>query len=86
MKKFVLSPVTSRIIYQYILVNIIILVLLLNVLGTKTVLKLRVISSVGSEHYLDRVGVTGSNPVSLTNKFLRPIILEFFTGSKILLL
>ncbi len=27
---------------------------------------LRVISSVGSEHYLDRVGVTGSNPVSLT--------------------
>ena len=26
----------------------------------------RVISSVGLEHYLDRVGVTGSNPVSLT--------------------
>ena len=25
-----------------------------------------VISSVGLEHYLDRVGVTGSNPVSLT--------------------
>ena len=25
-------------------------------------------SSVGSEHYLDRVGVTGSNPVCLTNK------------------
>src|SRR5690606_27796146 len=25
-----------------------------------------VISSVGSEHYLDRVGVTGSNPVSPT--------------------
>ena len=35
------------------------------------------ISSVGSEHYLDRVGVTGSNPVSPTmikNFFLIPII------------
>ena len=27
------------------------------------------ISSVGSEHYLDRVGVTGSNPVSPTKKY-----------------
>ena len=38
---------------------------------------LRVISSVGSEHYLDRVGVTGSNPVSPTmikKMFLTPII------------
>tara|TARA_B100000530_G_scaffold119882_1_gene74665 strand:+ start:335 stop:844 length:510 start_codon:yes stop_codon:yes gene_type:complete len=36
-----------------------------------------VISSVGLEHYLDRVGVTGSNPVSptMTKKiFLTPII------------
>ena len=35
------------------------------------------ISSVGLEHYLDRVGVTGSNPVSPTmikNFFLIPII------------
>ena len=35
------------------------------------------ISSVGLEHYLDRVGVTGSNPVSptMTKKiFLTPII------------
>ena len=35
------------------------------------------ISSVGSEHYLDRVGVTGSNPVSPTmtkNFFLIPIL------------
>ena len=35
------------------------------------------ISSVGSEHYLDRVGVTGSNPVSptMTKKiFLIPIV------------
>ena len=35
------------------------------------------ISSVGSEHYLDRVGVTGSNPVSptMTKKiFLAPIV------------
>jgi hypothetical protein len=31
-------------------------------------LKLWVISSVGLEHYLDRVGVTGSNPVLLTEK------------------
>ena len=29
-------------------------------------LKLRVVSSVGLEHYLDRVGVTGSNPVQPT--------------------
>ena len=28
--------------------------------------KFRVLSSVGSEHYLDRVGVTGSNPVAPT--------------------
>ena len=35
---------------------------------------LRVISSVGSEHYLDRVGVTGSNPVSPT-KIMKKIIL-----------
>ena len=27
----------------------------------------RVFSSVGLEHYLDRVGVTGSNPVTPTN-------------------
>ena len=36
------------------------------------------ISSVGSEHYLDRVGVTGSNPVSptMTKKiFLTPIVI-----------
>tara|TARA_Y200000002_G_scaffold61133_1_gene46383 strand:+ start:465 stop:974 length:510 start_codon:yes stop_codon:yes gene_type:complete len=36
-----------------------------------------VISSVGLEHYLDRVGVTGSNPVSptMTKKiFLTPIV------------
>jgi hypothetical protein len=26
-----------------------------------------VVSSVGLEHYLDRVGVTGSNPVQPTN-------------------
>ena len=35
------------------------------------------ISSVGLEHYLDRVGVTGSNPVSPTMRkkiFLIPII------------
>ena len=35
------------------------------------------ISSVGLEHYLDRVGVTGSNPVSptMTKKiFLTPIV------------
>ena len=35
------------------------------------------ISSVGSEHYLDRVGVTGSNPVSPTmikKMFLTPVI------------
>ena len=29
---------------------------------------LRVVSSVGLEHYLDRVGVTGSNPVQPTLK------------------
>ena len=29
---------------------------------------LRVVSSVGLEHYLDRVGVTGSNPVQPTFK------------------
>tara|TARA_B100001248_G_scaffold161254_1_gene121651 strand:+ start:3119 stop:3628 length:510 start_codon:yes stop_codon:yes gene_type:complete len=37
-----------------------------------------VISSVGLEHYLDRVGVTGSNPVSptMTKKiFLTPIVI-----------
>lgn len=28
--------------------------------------QIRVISSVGSEHYLDRVGVGGSNPLSPT--------------------
>ncbi len=28
--------------------------------------KVRAVSSVGLEHYLDRVGVTGSNPVQLT--------------------
>jgi hypothetical protein len=28
----------------------------------------RVISSAGSEHYLDKVGVTGSNPVSPTKR------------------
>ena len=28
--------------------------------------KQRAVSSVGSEHYLDKVGVTGSNPVLLT--------------------
>jgi hypothetical protein len=28
----------------------------------------RVVSSAGSEHYLDRVGVTGSNPVQPTQK------------------
>ena len=36
------------------------------------------ISSVGLEHYLDRVGVTGSNPVSPTmikNFFLTPIVI-----------
>ena len=36
------------------------------------------ISSVGLEHYLDRVGVTGSNPVSPTIKkkiFLTPIVI-----------
>ena len=34
------------------------------------------ISSVGLEHYLDRVGVTGSNPVSptMTKKILSPIV------------
>ena len=31
-----------------------------------------VVSSVGLEHYLDRVGVTGSNPVQPTN-FLFPL-------------
>ena len=31
-------------------------------------LEIRVISSAGSEHYLDKVGVTGSNPVSPTRK------------------
>ena len=35
----------------------------------------RVISSVGSEHYLDRVGVTGSNPVSPTKKYTLIILL-----------
>ena len=30
----------------------------------------RVVSSVGLEHYLDRVGVTGSNPVQPTEIFL----------------
>ena len=30
--------------------------------------KLRAISSVGSEHYLDKVGVTGSSPVLPTKK------------------
>ena len=29
----------------------------------------RVVSSVGLEHYLDRVGVTGSNPVQPTIRF-----------------
>ena len=28
----------------------------------------RAVSSVGLEHYLDRVGVTGSNPVQPTKK------------------
>ena len=34
--------------------------------ASEYVSKLWVISSVGLEHYLDRVGVTGSNPVLLT--------------------
>lgn len=33
----------------------------------------RVISSVGLEHYLDRVGVTGSNPVLPTKGRRRPV-------------
>lgn len=37
-----------------------------------TALALWVISSVGLEHYLDRVGVTGSNPVLPT--FFRKLI------------
>ena len=32
---------------------------------------LRVVSSVGLEHYLDRVGVTGSNPVQPTEERVR---------------
>lgn len=36
------------------------------------------ISSVGLEHYLDRVGVTGSNPVSLTiEKLLHLYVVAF---------
>ncbi len=33
------------------------------------VLFFRVVSSVGLEHYLDRVGVTGSTPVQPTAKY-----------------
>jgi hypothetical protein len=37
-----------------------------------------VISSVGLEHYLDKVGVTGSSPVLPTNKILQKQ--DFFVG------
>lgn len=37
--------------------------------GSKDILiTIRVVSSVGLEHYLDRVGVTGSNPVQPTKE------------------
>jgi hypothetical protein len=32
--------------------------------------QIRVVSSVGLEHYLDRVGATGSNPVQPTAPFV----------------
>ena len=40
------------------------------------------ISSVGSEHYLDRVGVTGSNPVSPTTFFYIIFLLYIYYLSK----
>lgn len=43
------------------------------------------ISSVGSEHYLDKVGVTGSNPVSPTKYLENPTgikLVGFFNFQK----
>jgi hypothetical protein len=34
---------------------------------SKRIFAIRTVSSVGLEHYFDRVGVTGSNPVQSTN-------------------
>jgi hypothetical protein len=45
----------------------------------------RDISSVGLEHYLDRVGVTGSNPVCLTFLFCRLRIIEMNSWMRVVL-
>jgi hypothetical protein len=41
-------------------------------------LQIRVVSSVGLEHYLDRVGATGSNPVQPTKPSVAPAKEGFF--------